>query len=74
MSLTLHALAGRAAALGGLGSATMALYMAALRRVDFDLIPASAMPRVRWWSAHAPTAFIISLLLTVIGLVGLVAT
>jgi hypothetical protein len=42
--------------------------------VDFDLIPASAMPRVRWWSAHAPTAFIISLLLTVIGLVGLVAT
>jgi hypothetical protein len=42
--------------------------------VDFDLIPASAMPRVRWWSAHAPTAFIISLLLTAIGLVGLVAT
>ncbi|WP_306192387.1 MULTISPECIES: hypothetical protein [unclassified Streptomyces] len=74
MSLTLHTLAGRVAAFGGLGSATMALYMAALRRVDFDLIPSSAMPRVRWWSAHAPMAFFVGLLLTVIGLVLLVAT
>lgn len=52
----------------------MALYMAALRRVDFDLIPASAMHRVRWWSTHAPMAFFVSLLLTVTGIVLLVAT
>ncbi|MEV7382823.1 hypothetical protein [Streptomyces lydicus] len=74
MSLTLQTLAGPVAVLGVLGSATMALYMAALRRVDFDLIPASAMPRVRWWSTHARKAFLVSLLLAATGLVLLAVT
>ncbi|MER6980427.1 hypothetical protein [Streptomyces carpinensis] len=71
---TLHSIAGPLAAVGVLGTVHMALYKAALRRLDRDLIPASAMPRVRWWSAHVSGALTVTTALAVVGLLGLLAT
>jgi hypothetical protein len=53
---------------GALGAVSMALYKAALRHVDWDLIPRSAMSRVHWWSAHAPLVLRLSLALAILGL------
>ncbi|MEU1275671.1 hypothetical protein [Streptomyces sp. NPDC005799] len=74
MSQTLHMFAVRVTTAGALGAAYMVLYKAALRRVDFDLIPVSALRRVRWWSTHATVVLAVSLTLTVLGLVLSTAT
>ncbi|MEU1183602.1 hypothetical protein ABZ464_39385 [Streptomyces sp. NPDC005820] len=74
MSSTLRALAGHIAVIGGLGTLSMVLYKAALRRADIEMIPASAMPRVRWWSTHASAVLTVSLALAVLGLSLLAAT
>lgn len=71
---TLHSVAAPLAMAGGLGTVSMALYKAALRRVDWDLIPASAMIRVRWWSNHASLVLRASLILAVLGLTVIAAT
>jgi hypothetical protein len=66
---TLRTIAGTLAMAGVWGTVAMVLYKAALRRVDWDLIPASAMPRVRWWSTHASCLLRISLTLAGLGLI-----
>ncbi|HWG22619.1 hypothetical protein [Actinospica sp.] len=71
---TLHSIAGPMAMAGGLGAVFMAFYRAALRRVDWSLIPASAMIRVRWWSTHASLALRVSVILAVLGLAAFAAT
>jgi hypothetical protein len=76
---TLQAIASTVAMAGAWGTVAMVLYKAALRRVDWDLIPASAMPRVRFWSTHASCLLRLSLTLmglglTVLGLTELAAT
>ncbi|MBA6440700.1 hypothetical protein [Streptomyces sp. GMR22] len=68
---TLRAIAGAMAKAGAWGIVAMSLYKAALRRVDWSLIPASAMPRVRWWSTHASCVLRLSLTLAGLGLAGL---
>ncbi|WP_086706847.1 hypothetical protein [Streptomyces antimycoticus] len=75
----LRAIAGPLAMAGLLGTVAMLLYKAALRRVDWSLIPTSAMPRVRWWSTHASCVLRLSLTLAavalaVLGLTELAAT
>ncbi|MGW4517326.1 hypothetical protein ACWEO4_36355 [Streptomyces sp. NPDC004393] len=65
---TLRAIAGTLAMAGAWGTVAMAVYKAALHRVDWNLIPASAMPRVRWWSTHASCLLRVSLALTGLGL------
>lgn len=69
--ITLRAIAGPLAMAGVWGIVAMVLYKAALRRVDWSLIPASAMPRVRWWSTHASCVLRFSLTLAGLGLAGL---
>ncbi|MGW0814540.1 hypothetical protein ACWD00_15010 [Streptomyces viridiviolaceus] len=76
---TLRTIGGTLAMAGAWGTVAMLLYRAALRRVDWDLIPASAMPRVRWWSSHASCLLRLSLItaglgLTALGLTALAAT
>jgi hypothetical protein len=71
----LRAIADALALTGCLGTVAMALYKAAMRCVDWDLIPASARSRVRWWSAHASSVlgaslFLVALGLTVLGWAG----
>jgi hypothetical protein len=56
---------------GGLGTVAMVIYRAALRRVDWDLIPSAALPRVRWWRGHASLVLRVSLTLAAAGLAGL---
>lgn len=68
VSSTLHTLAGHFAVMGGLGAVSMILYTAASRRADLDMIPASALPRVRWCNTHASTVLKVSLALAVLGL------
>lgn len=58
---------------GGLGTVAMVIHGAALRRVDWDLIPSAALPRVRWWRRHAPLVLAVSLVLAATGLAGLAA-
>ncbi|GAA3803644.1 hypothetical protein [Streptomyces chiangmaiensis] len=65
---TLRAIAGTLAMAGAWGTVAMVIYKAALRRVDWDLIPASAMPRVRWWATHATRVLRLSLAFAVLGL------
>ncbi|MEU1518334.1 hypothetical protein ABZ490_40365 [Streptomyces sp. NPDC005811] len=74
MSSTVHALAGHIAVIGGLGTVSMALYKAASLRADLEMIPATALPRVRWWSTHASAVLTVSLALAVLGLSLLAAT
>ncbi|MCQ8186941.1 hypothetical protein [Streptomyces rugosispiralis] len=76
---TLRAIAGALAMAGLWGIVAMSIYKAGLRRVDWSLIPASAMPRVRWWSTHASCVLRLSLTLaglglTVLGLADLATT
>ncbi|WP_433455285.1 hypothetical protein ACQPXS_45405 [Streptomyces sp. CA-142005] len=70
----LHSIAGPLAVLGVLGTIHMALYKAALHRLDPGLIPRSALPRVRWWGAHASCALAVGSALAILGLVAVVAT
>lgn len=74
MHPTLHMLAVRATAAGGLGAASMALYEAALRHLDWALVPSSAVNRVRWWSRHASFVLRMSLALLLVGLAVLAST
>jgi hypothetical protein len=71
---TLHAIAVPTATAGSSGTAFMVFYKAALRRVDWDLIPPSAILRVRWWSRHASLALWASLILAALGLAAFAAT
>ncbi|WP_427919203.1 hypothetical protein [Streptomyces sp. cg40] len=69
-----HSASGTLAVVGGLGAAYMVLYKIALRHVDRDLIPRSALPRVRWWSDHASHVLWVSAVLAVLGLAGYVSS
>ncbi|WP_262704319.1 MULTISPECIES: hypothetical protein [Streptomyces] len=71
MDPTIRTIAGALAMAGAWGIVAMSIYKAALRRVDWSLIPASAMPRVRWWSTHASCALRLSVALAGLGLAGL---
>ncbi|MGW3943713.1 hypothetical protein [Streptomyces phaeochromogenes] len=55
-------------AAGGLGVVAMIMYKAALRHVDWELIPKAALPRVEWWSTYATHVLIISGLVLFLGL------
>jgi spore maturation protein SpmA len=51
--------------LGVLGVASMSVYLLAVRCASWDLIPVTAMARVRWWHRHAPTVLVGSALVSV---------
>jgi len=55
-------------AAGSLGMVAMILYKAALRHVDWELIPKAALPRVEWWSTYATRVLIISGFVLFLGL------
>ncbi|MFG2029669.1 hypothetical protein [Streptomyces sp. NPDC048825] len=55
-------------AAGSLGMIAMILYKAALRHVDWELIPKAALPRVRWWSTYATRVLVISGFALLLGL------
>ena len=52
---------------GVLGAAAMAVYLLAVRCVSWDLIPASAVPRVLWWRRRAPLLLAVSAVLALSG-------
>lgn len=54
----------QAAAFGALAAGAMTLCLFALRHVDWELIPRSALRRVRWWQRHAQTFLIAGLVIT----------
>ncbi|MGQ0841621.1 hypothetical protein [Actinokineospora sp.] len=58
----------RAAAFGGFGMVAMTVYLVAVRFVDWELIPRSALRRARWWQRHAHTVLWASLVVTAVTL------
>ncbi|WP_143120561.1 hypothetical protein [Actinacidiphila alni] len=70
-SETLRSIAAPLAEAGCLGTVALLIHRAALRRVDWDLIPSAALPRVRWWLRHGPPLLRASLTLAALGLAGL---
>lgn len=71
MAMTLRTVAELAVMIGVALAASMAVFRLALRVVDWSLLPSSALPRVRWWSAHAIIALRAGLLIGIVGLLGL---
>lgn len=67
-------LAETAAGIGALGLVTAALNVVALRVVRVDEVPGCVEARIRWWSAHNPAFFVVSAVLTALGLAGIAAT
>ena len=61
----------RTALIGALSSASLALYLVALRFVAWDLVPASALAHIHWWQRHARLFLWIALTLTTAALLGL---
>jgi len=53
--------------LGMLGVASMGVYLLAVRCAGWDLIPVTAMARVRWWHRHAPAVLAVSALVALAG-------
>jgi hypothetical protein len=62
------------AGFGALGLLTASLNVVALRVVRVDEVPGCLEARIRWWSAHNPAFFVVSAVLTTLGLAGLAAT
>lgn len=52
------------AVLGALGTVAMAMYLLAVRFVDWDMVPRSALRRVHWWQRHAHVVLLASLVVT----------
>ena len=65
---TLQTIASGLAMAGAGGTLAMVLYKVALRHVDWDQIPASGMPRVRFWINHRSRVLRLSLALAILGL------
>jgi hypothetical protein len=53
--------------LAALGAAAMAVYLVAVRCVSWDVVPAGAAARVRWWQRHAPALLAVCALVAVTG-------
>jgi hypothetical protein len=60
------------ALLGALWSASLTIYLFALRFIAWDLVPASALPHIHWWQRHARPILWATLTLTTAALLGLV--
>ncbi|XVU29183.1 hypothetical protein ACQPZJ_19600 [Actinoplanes sp. CA-054009] len=59
--------------LGVLGILVAVLNAVALRVVRIDEVPGCARGRIRWWGAHNPALFVSSLVMTLLGLAGVIA-
>ncbi|GAA0447901.1 hypothetical protein Ade02nite_60450 [Paractinoplanes deccanensis] len=59
--------------IGALGILVAVLNAVALRLVRIDEVPCCARSRIRWWGAHNPALFVVSVVLTVAGVAGLLA-
>ncbi|MEV4346826.1 hypothetical protein AB0J83_20400 [Actinoplanes sp. NPDC049596] len=59
--------------LGVLGILVAVLNAVALRVVRPDEVPSCARGRIRWWGAHNPALFVSSVVITLIGLAGVIA-
>jgi hypothetical protein len=68
---TFGQVAGMVAWFGVLGMVVAALNLVALRVVRVDEVPSYVQGRIRWWSAHNSTFLLISMVVTVAGLLGL---
>jgi hypothetical protein len=53
--------------LAALCAVSMGVYLLAVRCASWDLIPAAAQARVRWWHRHAPAVLAVSALVTLAG-------
>lgn len=73
MHPTLHTLAIRLIAFGVLGAVCLTLYRAAACRIDVELIPARARPRVRRLAAQACKLLGASCVMALVGLALLAA-
>jgi len=73
-SAALAQVAETVARLGALGVVIAALNVVALRVVRVDEVPGCVQARIRWWSAHNPAFFVVSAVVTVVGLATLAAT
>lgn len=62
------------AGFGALGLATAALNVVALRVVRVEEVPGCLEARIRWWSAYNSAFFVVSAVLTALGLAGTAAT